>query len=144
MAVTVVLVLCIGGLSLTLLPGPLDHDFDALEIVVFGLTPLNLMGPFHVARRLRQDRQTAAGEVLWAWLGLVWSVLLWTWHSHRSAEVLDLMAQFSRMSVIVAVLLAHYACRPIPSQSRWAHHAGWALMECDAVVWGWYTAQFLK
>jgi hypothetical protein len=133
-----------GGLALTMGHETFHHEFIPLEVVIFGVTPLNLMGPFLVARRLRQRRRPAAGELLWAWLGLVWSVLLSSWFPHGARDVLDLMGQFARMSLILCVLLAQYGHRPAPQESRWAHYTGWALMECNILIWGWYATGFLK
>src|SRR5262249_23757871 len=114
-------------------------SFDAFDIVVCGLTPLNLIGPPYAVMRLRSGMRVVAGEALWAWLGLVWSVLLVGWHPHSSDEELRLLVQFCRTSLIMALLLALYGPRPVPPQSKWAHLIGWALMECNVVVWGWYA-----
>jgi hypothetical protein len=140
----IVLALGTAGLSFTFLPARPFRDPRAFAYVVLVLTPLNLLGPFHLARRLRQRSRLASGELLWSWEGLLWSVLMWSCHPHSQWEVLALMGQFARMSFIVAVLLAEYGHRPAPSQPRWAHHTGWALLECDVLVWGWYAARFLR
>jgi hypothetical protein len=142
--IAIVLALGTAGVSLTFLPALTLHQATAFEFVVFVLTPLKLFGPFQLVRRLRQRGRLTAGEFLWTWDGLVWSVLIWSWHPHSRTEVLSLMGQFARLSLIVAILLAQYGHRPAPSQPRRAHYAGWALMECSALVWGWYAAAFLR
>ncbi len=142
-AIKAVLALTSGVLLLVL---PYGSRADPFFIVVLGITPLNLIGPLHAALRLRRVKRLVAGEVLWAWLGLVWSVLLvesWRPHATSTTGLLRLMAQFCRMSLIVALLLILYGPRPAPKQSEWGQLLGWALMECNVMVWGWYASGFL-
>jgi hypothetical protein len=139
-----VVVFCIAVLCLLMPAYPPPHrDSDAFGLVL-GLTPPNVVGPMYAALRVRRGKPLASGHVLWAWLGLAWSMLMLGWHTHARFETLFLMAQCSRLSLVFAVLLALYGARPAATGAAWAHHTGWVLMECDVIVWGWYAARFLR
>jgi hypothetical protein len=141
-ALLVALAICAGIAPLLLMPHLLDRD--AFEMTLLGLTPLNLFGPFYAAWRLRSGMRLVAGEVLWAWFGMVWSTLFLAGLPHSAAERIGLMAEFSRLSIVLALLLARYGPRPAPPRSPWGHRIGWALMEADVLVWGWYAWGFLR
>jgi hypothetical protein len=140
----VMAILALGTVMVSLAVLPFILELDLFEIIVLGLTPVNLSGPFYAAWRLRRGWRLASGEVLWAWVGLVWSVPHWDFHPYDGTGVLNLMAQYCRMSLVLVLLLAQYGPRPRPDQSVWAHRMGWILMECDVIVCGWYASGFLN
>jgi hypothetical protein len=144
--VVVLIGLAVAATSFLML-GPFDHRLlsDAFGPIIVGLTPLNLIGPFYAAwRRLRFGSSLAAGHVIWAWLGVAWLVIFWDWQARPSASIFEPMVDCSRLSVVLTVMLGLYGKRPEQTGAAWAHYAGWVLMECDAVVWGWYACGFLK
>ena len=93
-----------------------------------------------LARRARRDQKLAAGHILWVWAGLAWLTAISNHHSHGRVEYVILLGELSRLSLVIVVLLALYGARPVKTGAGWAHHAGWVLMECDVVLWGWYAA----
>jgi hypothetical protein len=136
--------LALGTVVVSLVELPFVSDLDLFKIVVLALTPLNFIGPFQLVWRQRRGLRLVTGEILWAWMGLVWSVLLWDFHPHNRTDMLILLAQYSRISLVVVLLLVRYGPRPQPCQLQWAHHIGWILTECDVIVCGWYASAFLR
>jgi hypothetical protein len=137
----IIFTIVIGAVSL-FLPALPAWD-SAFSLVVLILTPPNLIGPVHGVWQIYRPTTLTAGEILWARLGLVWWTLLVSWHPHSGAEIVSRMADYARLSLVLALLLMLYGPRPASQRPAWGHHAGWALMECDVVVWGWYAAGFL-
>jgi hypothetical protein len=141
-AIKAALALSSGALLLVL---PYGSSPDPFAVVVLAITSLNLIGPLYVALRLRRGMRVVTGEALWAWQGLAWSVLLVEAsrpHAVSSTVLLCMTAEFCRMSLIVALVLALYGPRPAPKQPEWGQLFGWGLMECNVLVWGWYASCF--
>ena len=136
-----VVVVVAGGLYLAAFALSLRSPFDAAVLV---LIPINLAGPFYAARRVYRSHLLATGEILWAWLGVLWSMLLANWHPHNADGVLLLISDGARLTLVMAVLLALYGTRPSRPGPVWAHHLGWAILECDVIVWAWYATMFLR
>ncbi len=111
------------------------------------LTPINLFGPIYSAWRLWRHQLPLAGEMLWAWVGLAWAVLIFSPEFTRmhigASYTLNFLVEFARLTAALAVLLALYGKRPTKPESRWPHHLGWAVAECDVIVWGWYASSWL-
>lgn len=94
------------------------------------LTALNLAVPLYLVVQLRRGGPLVAGEVLWAWVGLMWATIM----VHHPG--LELMEQGTRLILVVGLLLALYGRRPERPGSAWAHYLGWGLTECDVIAWG--------
>ena len=108
------------------------------------LTPVHLAGPIYAAWRLWRHKALFAGEILWAWVGLVWMVFRLSGvafsRSHGGGSViLEILAEFARLTAVLAMLLALYGKRPSKPEPIWPHHLGWAVAECDVIAWGWYA-----
>lgn len=114
-----------------------------LEAVFLGLTLTNAIGPVYLAWKIRHKRPPFAGEILWAWLGALWTMVWLTRNPHDFDRSVSLMAQATQLSLVVALLLIRFCKRPQSPDRRWPHYLGWALFECDAIVWGWYALRFL-
>jgi len=110
---------------------------DALSFIVIGLAPLNLVGPCHTAYRIGRRAPCYAGDVLWGWLGLVWTVLIWTWDPHGRVENLTMLADMLRLSGAVACLLASWGRKPESRGPVWGHKIGWILLELDVILCAW-------
>jgi hypothetical protein len=105
------------------------------------LTALNLAGPLCLAVRLGRREPLVAGEVLWAWVGLMWATIMLHHSTDRSRGgfilSLDLMVQGARLILVLGLLLALYGRRPERPGWSWAHYLGWGLAGCDVIAWGW-------
>jgi hypothetical protein len=105
------------------------------------LTALNLAGPLYLAVQLRRRGPLVAGEVLWAWVGLIWATIIVHHSANRSRSgfiiSLDLMVQGTRLILVLSLLLALYGRRPERPGWPWAHYLGWGLAQCDVIAWGW-------
>jgi hypothetical protein len=104
-------------------------------------TALNLAGPLYLTVQLRRRGPLVAGEVLWAWVGLMWATIMVHHSVDRSRGdfiiSLDLVVQATRLILVLGLLLALYGRRPERPGSSWAHYLGWGLAECDVIAWGW-------
>jgi hypothetical protein len=126
------------------LPGPqYSWNENAAGAVASALTVANGAGPIYAARRFRRGETLTGGHLLWAWSGLVWSLEICLSHPHRRGTALQSMVEISRLTLVLAVLLALYGTRPVEKNATWTHYAGWVSVECDMIFWGWYAAQYL-
>lgn len=117
-----------------------------LGLATLGLTSLNLAGPFYVAVRLWYGKPLVAGEILWAWMGGAWMMLLTDRSSHSShggVIRMELTAHCARLTLVLVVLLVLYGTRPARPGPVWPHYLGWGLAESDSVAWGWDASSYL-
>lgn len=120
-----------------------NMELDAFALCVITVIPLNLAGPPYTALRYWDGKGLLIGELLWAWLGLVWSLLLANWKSHNLVEQLCLAAELTRLTIAVTVVLTLYGRRPMPGSDVTAHRLGWVLLSFDVILLGWYAKVFL-
>lgn len=142
----IVLVVAVLGLFvfLVFLAKPSTREIGPLYAALIGLTLLNLIGPLYAAGRLGQRRYLLAGEILWAWQGVVCTMLPVLAPHDPSGQVF-LVSQFARLTVVLASLLALYGVRPTrPGSSSWGHYVGWTLLEINAMTWGWSAWLILR
>ena len=138
----------VGAGSYLLTVGLYSRGPLRISWLTFILTPVNLTGPIYAAWRLWRDKSVLAGEILWAWMGLQWVVLLVCPELHRmhvgGSNTLEILVDFARVTSALAVFLALYGKRPVKPEPRWPHHLGWAVAECDVIAWGWYASSWLR
>jgi len=117
-----------------------DNRFDLasrlLETAILALTPPNLLGPIRMFWKGFQARGLAAGEILWACTGIVWVISIAGFQAHDRVGSLQLLAWLAGFSGWAATIVSAFARRPRDPGEAWAHHTGWALLECDVIVWG--------
>src|SRR5262249_4945499 len=113
------------------------HLFDRLfATTVFALTPPNLLGPLRAAWILLRGGGVSSGEILWAWVGTGWRWVWCTFHPHYRDYFLEGLVIHFVLLAGLATVLAAFGPRPPRWGKFWAHHAGWAILECDVLVWG--------
>ena len=107
-----------------------------LETVVVALTLPNLLGPLRAGWSLLRGDRVSPGEILWAWVGTLWCWVWGTFHPHGRVEFLEGLAGHFLVLAGLATLLAVFGHQPARGSKAWAHHTGWAILECDVLVWG--------
>jgi hypothetical protein len=123
--------------------GPIHSDWFLFSWFTACLTPINLAGPLLAIRQYWNKERLFSGQILWAWMGLAWLVLLEIpvfRYSHGPwIFKLEVFVEFARLTAVLALLLAVYGKRPSPPDPVWLHRIGWAVAESDAIAWGWYA-----
>lgn len=110
------------------------------ETAIVALTPLNLVGPVRAVWVSLKGGGLSSGEILWAWVGMLWCWVWGTFHPHdRGGALVGLVVNFFLLAVL-STLLAAFGPRPPRQGKPWAHHAGWLILECDVLVWGLFAA----
>ena len=112
---------------------------EAFVVVV--LTVANGLGPFVAADRFLRSKPLTSGHLLWAWAGCVYSVSLFSVHSHRHGGAFYLVLGCARLLLAAVVLLLAFARRPAGTDGARTHLAGWLIVECDVIVWGCLVAR---
>jgi hypothetical protein len=107
-----------------------------LDTVVVALTLPNLLGPLRAVWRFQRGESLSSGEMLWAWVGIVWCWAGVTFDPHNRCGFLEGLAVHFIVLAGLTTLLATFGPRPPRRGKSWAHHAGWVILECDVVVWG--------
>ena len=129
----------VGALWLALEARLASQGVSLYDAVLILITPVNLSGVPSAVWRLRTGGRITGGEVIWAWLGLVWPTVLVHWDAHLPPATITIMAQCSGLCSYMAVLVFLFGLRPVTLSERIAHNAGWLLMGCDVCMWGLYA-----
>lgn len=115
------------------------------------IAPSCFFGPlWFTCRAIRRRRvglwpNVTSGEILCAWLGLAWLVLL----THRSlglmyppGGMLRLMGGCGQLTALLAIFLVRWGRRPSNLGEQIAHHAGWGLAQACPLFWGLFVIRF--
>jgi hypothetical protein len=134
----------LGAVAVVMRSLGLDGRYDLLtrlfDTLVVALTLPNLLGPLRAAWCLLRGTGMSSGEMLWAWVGIVWCLSWDTFHPHDRADFLKGLAVHFVLLAGLATLLAAIGPRPPRCGKVWAHNAGWAILECDILAWRLFAA----
>jgi hypothetical protein len=104
--------------------------------MALGLTAPNLVGPIRAIGQFSRRGELFAGEILWAWVGLVWMTL--------DPNNLSRVVGIAILTMLLAIGVGVFGLRPEKRDGAWAHHAGWALLAANAVFYGIYVRYFRR
>ena len=91
--------------------------------------PLMLAGPIRAIGQFSRRGELFAGEILWAWVGVVWISL---------PDPADLfkVVRFALLSITLAIGVAVFGLQPGGRDGAWAHYVGWALLAMTTSLYG--------
>jgi hypothetical protein len=100
-----------------------------LLAVFLALTSTNLAGPIRAIGQFSRRGELFAGEILWAWLGVAWIVLL---IYGTQSKLVGLMI----LSMSLAIGVAVFGLHPQGRDGAWANHVGWVLLAVNIAFHG--------
>jgi hypothetical protein len=108
------------------------HKWLPLALIL-ALIPPHLAGPVRATMQFSRRGELFAGEILWAWLGITWMLLL---------VGTDGFLKLAIVTALLAIGLAIFGLRPPARGMAWAHQVGWALLVIDIALCGWVVMAF--
>lgn len=140
------LLVATGAVLVLIVANTTGLEVDMFAVFVVGVTPMNLAGPVNLLRRWRPLsgapllHRATSGEVLWAWDGLGWPMVMANWNPHDAVGLIKLMSESARLSAAVALMLSMHGRPPAARDEILPHCVGWFLLALDNIIYGWYAS----